>query len=120
VNLYIATKWELWPTVADLAVAAKRFGHTITYPWWVHEQASPEQALKDIAGVKTADVLIVLAEQEVPYRGVYVELGVALSAGIPVWLVGTGLDQCLFAKHPLVKRFSSLQPVLVLLATPEG
>lgn len=89
-------------------------GHS-TYDWTTQDVESPEQAALDILNVVTSDQLIILAEQHLPYKGVYVELGAALSRHIPVWVVGTGLDDCMFVQHPLVHKFFSIDPVLTLL-----
>lgn len=118
-KLYISTKWEQRGLATGLMRYAEHHGHSITYDWTVCDIESPTGAAMDIIGVITADLLIILAEQELPYRGVYVELGAALGCHIPVWLVGHGLDACLFAKHPLVKRFSSMASIEPLLAYSE-
>ena len=103
-NFYVATKWEDRGSAKVLMDALVKRGHHITYDWTVQEQELPQQAIADLQGVFSADYLVVLAEHHRPYRGVYVELGAALACGRPVLLVGDGLDECLFIRHPLVSK----------------
>lgn len=103
-NFYVATKWEDRDSAKVLMDALVKRGHHITYDWTVQGQESAQQAIADLQGVLSADYLVVLAEHNRSYRGVYVELGFALAAGKPVLLVGDGLDECLFTRHPLVSK----------------
>ena len=105
-RIYVATKWERRDRAKGLIQQLIAAGHTITYDWTAQEQDSPRQAVADLHGVATADVVVILAEEDLPYRGTYVELGVALALDIPVWLIGHGLDQCLFVHHPHITRMT--------------
>ena len=108
-KIYVATKWENRSEANRVLALLRSAGHHITYDWTVWEQESTEQALADLSGVLNADCLIVLAEQDLPYKGTYVELGAALAAGLTIYLVGDGLDACLFSKHPDVQKLSLVQ-----------
>ncbi len=103
-RLYIATKWEMRQEAEAFAHLAIRAGHTITYRWWEAEQDSSVQVSLDAVGVMQADMLVVLAETNQAYKGVYVEMGIAIGRNIPIRLVGTGLDCCIFSKHPYVQH----------------
>ena len=105
-KVYVATKWENRPEASEVMRYLEGRGHEVTYDWTVQEQESAEQAIADINGVLRAERLVILAHQTLPYRGVYVELGAALASCVPVYLVGDGLDLCLFSKHPLVRKLT--------------
>lgn len=103
-RIYVAAKWELRARAQDVMHDLVQFRHTITYDWTVVEQESAVQAVKDAEGVQTADVLVLIAEEDVPYAGALVELGIAIGCGIPVFVLGTApiTRRCIFMKHPLV------------------
>ena len=113
-HIYVATKWENREYARQVMDALKERGHYIAYDWTQQEQESPAQADADICGVLRANWLLILASEPAAYKGVYVELGAALAHGIPVLLVGDGLDACLFSKHPLVTKMSLEQVFLAL------
>lgn len=103
-KIYVATKWEerfYARQVMDALVAA---GHTITYDWTHGEQISREQAELDKRGVMTADALVVIAERDLAYKGTYVEFGIAVARGIPIYIEGNAIDGCIFTKLPEVRR----------------
>lgn len=80
-------------------------GHEITHEWWLSEEKTAEQALRDLQGVQEADAVIaVFTHDDYPYRGTWVEVGYALALGKPVYIVGTAGDQCIFVHHPNVRR----------------
>jgi hypothetical protein len=87
-------------------------GHTLTYDWTIGEQLSPEQAVRDLNGVIESDFLAVLAERNLAYKGAYVELGAALASGKPVYIIGQGMDECLFLKHPLVSYVAGVEEII--------
>jgi hypothetical protein len=79
-------------------------GHTITYDWTVCDTFSTEQATNDMNGVMTADALIFIAEKDLQYRGAYVEFGIAIARGIPIYVLGPYADSCIFIKLPQIHR----------------
>ncbi len=103
-RIYVATKWENRRRAQDIMHDLSLFRHIITYDWTVVEQESSTQAVKDAEGVQTADVLVLIAEEDVPYAGALVEMGIAIGCGIPVFVLGTApiTRRCIFMKHPLV------------------
>jgi nucleoside 2-deoxyribosyltransferase len=111
-KVYVATKWEEKGRAREVMDQLEAAGHSITYDWTTSEQFSSEQARLDLYGVMTADALVFLAEQDLNYRGAYVELGVALATGIPVIVVGRAIDRCLFVTLPTVRRVHSVDDVL--------
>ena len=106
IQVYVATKFENKDQTRHVIARLEAAGYHVTYDWTQSEQFSQEQAIADLRGVLQADFVVVLAEQHVAYKGTYVELGAALASGTTVYLVGNGMDACVFANHPLVRRMA--------------
>lgn len=68
--------------------------------------------MRDLNGVTDADILVVLAERDLPYKGAFVELGAALASGIPTYIIGTGMKGCLFLRHPLVSFVGGIEEII--------
>lgn len=86
-------------TVQDL-------GYQLSYPWWENEEFTAEKALEDVVGVMRADILVMfMPYSNYIYRGVWVEMGIALALNKPVYIVGDVSDsQCIFLLLPGVRR----------------
>ena len=107
-RVYIAAPWAHRDKAKAASVLFEKAGHKITERWWDHkdvgqtemEAAADEmerQAKADVKGVYTADhfIFLNLAYSE----GKCVELGMALSEGIPIVAVGKrGMN--VFHYHP--------------------
>src|SRR4051812_27671723 len=103
-KLYVAAKWEDRPrarVIMDRLIAA---GHTITYDWTRAEQFSIAQACHDKQGVMDADALVFIAEHDYAFKGAYVELGMAVARGIPIYILGEAINACIFILLPEVHR----------------
>lgn len=94
-RIYIAAPWkdkEIMPAVADRVEGA---GHTITHKWWEAEDTPEDdrtveilrqQAIKDVTGVKTADLVLVINSAK--SEGKSLEQGVAIGDNKPIVIVG--------------------------------
>jgi hypothetical protein len=114
-RIYVATKWEERERAQAVMRVLYCLGHQITYDWTRSEQFSEEQALCDVMGIHNADMLVILAEKDLPYKGTYVEFGVALTLGLPVYIIGPGFDRCIFVKLPGVSRMATFEEFLACL-----
>jgi len=106
-------------------------GHIITLDWTVHEAPDggadgidgydPEllasYAMEDVWGVQIADALVAIMERDYPYKGLWVEVGIALGCDILVCILGSAGDSCIFMNHPGVQRFDSLADLCGWLAS---
>ncbi len=116
-KIYVAGKYEDKDRVRFIHQLLIQMGHEITLDWTNHEiypnDAIAERLLEfasdDIKGVKEADLYIGLMTIPYQYKGLYVEMGVALGKGIPVYIIGSAGDSCIFINHPLVKKFQDIQ-----------
>ncbi len=100
-RIYVAAAYAERNRAAEVMSLMRENGHTITYDWTTNEQESAEQASADFQGVVTADALVFLAEK--PYvstGGAMVEFGAALACKLPVYVIGSGIDRCIFTKLP--------------------
>ncbi len=104
-RVYVATKYEEKTRATQVATILEAAGHSITYKWWFNEQVSPEQARKDVMGVLSADALVLIAEKDLNYCGALVELGIAIGAELPIFVIGSALDdRCIFMRLPNLLR----------------
>lgn len=99
--------------------ALKNMGHEITFDWTTIDHlrpydknsvASREAAISESHGVKNADVLVIIAHEK--GIGMYVELGIAIGAGIPIRVVTEVESRTMFFHHPLVKRVRNVDEVI--------
>ena len=112
-RIYVATKWEEATRAQAVMALLRDRGHVITYDWTVQEQESAQQAIADCEGVVSADLVILLLENPLlPYRGTWVELGIALAAQKPVLVFAPKSLPCLFLQHPLVRRVLTREALL--------
>ena len=103
-KIYVATKYEEAPRARQVMGLLIAHGHTITYNWTWNEQSSSEQAHKDMQGVLDADALVLIIEKDLQYKGALVEVGIALGKGIPVYVIGSYFDNCIFSALPQVHQ----------------
>lgn len=104
-QLYVAGKFEDTERVRDVQDELVAVGHTISFDWTRDEDGfTSVQATRDMMGVMTADALVFVAEEPLAYKGAYVEFGIALARGIPIYVLGNGIDDCLFMTLPQVHR----------------
>ncbi len=111
-RLYVASAFADFERTRAVHKLARARGHTITEDWARHVDAFPpgapvpidfqrESAEADFVGVATADVLIVLtpvAERKDLGCGMWVELGIALSGGVPVVVTGGQHERTIFTQ----------------------
>jgi len=103
----------------SLMESLKGAGHEITFDWTSIEHlrpydknaaASREAAISEACGVKNADVLVIIAHDK--GVGMYVELGIAIGAGIPVRVITKVESRTMFFHHPLVRKINSIDEVI--------
>ena len=96
-KVYIASKFENVSQFHQLKEALESEGHEVTHDWTKHK-ADPSDsdyrekmarfASEDYAGVLDAQVLILVpVGKETPMAGAFVELGIAIHAGLDVIIV---------------------------------
>ena len=124
-QIYVAGKWEDRHRCRRVMDRLEAAGHTITCDWTNHNYppAGSEYMLTyysmcDIQGVRDCDLLVCIASKSLPYRGLFVELGVALAMGHRVAIIGHGIDTCIFVQHPLVKHYNRLGRLIKDLESP--
>jgi len=106
VKCYVAGKFEETDRVQEVQDVLKAVGHTITHDWTRSPRGLSKraQALLDTRGVLDADILVIIFEKDLGYKGAYTELGVALALGKPVYILGEYGKSNVFVHHPNVRR----------------
>jgi hypothetical protein len=114
-------------TVRDLYRELEERGIEITHDWTRTDNIDPDytknreeaglRAKKDIDGVFDADLYIILTDNERCGKGMYVELGVALSekkrdASRKIFLIGSMQHMSIFYFHPDVENFGDVESFL--------
>jgi nucleoside 2-deoxyribosyltransferase len=103
----------------ELMDLLRQAGHEITFDWTTiahlrpydqNTKASREAALLESRGVKEADILIIVAHDA--GAGMFVELGIAIGAGIPVRVITGKESPTMFFYHPLVKRVTDVNDII--------
>jgi nucleoside 2-deoxyribosyltransferase len=113
-KFYLATRIDRAAQAETLLEALKSRGWERTFTWTGEDNAGaeeyPELAVAELAGVREADVLIVLLPGG---RGTHVEIGAALALGKPVILHAPDQQTlnspypCVFHYHPGIKLLIS-------------
>ena len=113
-RFYLSTRKDRIAEAAALLEALKRHGWEQTFDWADQNREGPREyadiALAELAGVREADVLIVLLPGG---YGTHVEIGAALALGKPVILHAPDHKTletpyaCVFHYHPGVKLLIS-------------
>jgi nucleoside 2-deoxyribosyltransferase len=127
-RFYLATRKDRGNEADALSAELKSHGWERTYTWTALDPTKTDDfadvALKEIAGVRDADVLIVLLPGGF---GTHVEIGAALALGKPVILHAPDQKtletpyRCIFHHHPGVKILISetLDIATVLACLPQ-
>jgi hypothetical protein len=120
-KIYVASKYEEKEEVNKVYKILEEKGHTITYKWTKDKFNSAEDlstqkrklSIEDLFGIVKADIFIFLAGKKLKYNGSNTELGIAIGrAAIEVVIIGHGIDENIFAFHPKVARFETLNEYL--------
>jgi len=94
----------------------RKAGHEITFDWTtdvIADKKDAECAVNDVNGVLTADAIIMVLDGVHTQRGTYVEMGIALGAGKPVYLYeDKAHSDSVFMFHPLVQIITSVEDLL--------
>jgi len=102
-------------------------GHEISFDWTAiphlrpydeNSEASQRAALLESRGVLESDALVLLAHDK--GVGMYVELGMAIASGKPIYVVGPETSRTMFLYHPLVQRIGSISDLLDVLESSNG
>ncbi len=121
-RVYVAAKFEDKVLARDAMAKLRAVGHEITYDWTVEDDTKAEPgkldeyhaecAERDIEGVQDAEVLVIFPHER--GKGLYVELGVALGASIPVVCISKGLTlpECIFLKTEDVHHVESIEQAI--------
>lgn len=95
-RIYVAAPWVDRLHARDVAATLTAHGFTITMDWWNYELGEEQAedkaafrrmcALKDKAGVRTADAVVLINSAK--SEGKAVEQGLALAYGLPIVAIG--------------------------------
>jgi len=121
-KFYVAGKWQGRSAVQQVQRMLIARRHTITVDWTNHtnpeeDSMLQEWAIRDVEGVLACDTYIGLFTGNHYYTGALVEMGVALGLGKRVWVIGNGINACIFLSHPLVTKFPTVKSMLRVLDT---
>lgn len=99
----------------SLMAELKNAGHEITEDWTDPKYNNAPHVLccqVDVEGIRNADCIVFCAIFDRKYRGAFVEMGMALALGKPVYVLGNAIDTCVFTAHPLVRKFQSFYELI--------
>ncbi len=113
---YVAAKLEDHEEAKEAMQLLQSIGFKVTHDWtsWLlkHGEVTDDalrcRAKLDELGASSCDVLVVLAREDRYFKGAYCELGIAIASGAMVFVIGHGMDDCIFIHHPSVILVDSL------------
>lgn len=111
-RFYIATKFQNKEGVKNAIRLLTKAGHTVPFDWSEAQVANREQAELDVKGVRDAQALLGLFEEEYEYKGAIVEFGIAVALGKPIFIIGNKLDSMIFIHLPNVYKFNTVEDVI--------
>ena len=105
-RIYVCGKYEDKRRISRVMWDLENTGHTISYNWTKEERPPKDQAIIEIDAVLDSEALVCVFERDLDYAGSLVEFGVALGAGLPIYVIGNApiCNRLLFMNHPLVHR----------------
>ncbi len=118
-KFFVSGKVGLAGTALRVMEQLRAAGHEITFDWTTiphlrpyddNAKCSRETAILESRGVKNADVVVILAHEK--GVGMFVEMGIAIGAGIPVRVITTDESRTMFFHHPLVRRVTDVDEVI--------
>lgn len=129
-QIYVAAKYTDKPKVKEIQQHLKEAGHEITHDWTLHQDIRPFKdnadlaeyyAIRDLDGVRNADVFIFLINQALS-TGCATELGAALMLNLTfgkpdIFLIGNDLQNNLFYYHPNVMKCADIEDLLAKLVS---
>lgn len=90
-------------------------GHRVTEPWWDSDVSQLEAATRDRRGVMEADVVVAIMEEPREWKGLWVEIGMALRDQKQVIVLGDEGRSCVFLTLPEVRRVASVAELVEFL-----
>ena len=118
-KLYIGGSSQDIPRINHIMEVLKGENYTITHDWtqsFKEEVKDYEQAVRDdLAGIFSADMLILVFEKPLPYKGTHTELGLAIAWRKPVIILGKEADKNIFSRLENVSICYSLMDVIELI-----
>jgi nucleoside 2-deoxyribosyltransferase len=127
VKIFVAGKVGQEKSAREAMSILSQAGHEISFDWTAiphlkpydeNSEASRQAALLESQGVLESDALVLLAHDK--GIGMYVELGMAIASGKPIYVVGSETSRTMFLYHPLVRRVSSISSLLNVLGSSNG
>jgi hypothetical protein len=114
-KFYVSAGWNDRVLAKTFAGTLEKQSHIVTTDWWNHEppnfsydQHGSELAIRDCIGIRDAHALILLVQN--PYTstgGALTELGIAIGAFKPAYVIGHGIDKNVFRYYPSVLFFET-------------
>lgn len=102
-RVYVASKFEEHVRAREVMSLLESWGHEITFDWGSVARPDAQKSDMDLQGVLDADALVCVFEKDLAYRGAWVEFGVALGLGKPIYVLGDAMDgKCVFLAHPSI------------------
>ena len=111
-NVYVAAKWEDKDRARDIMYSVCYAGHTITHDWTINSVFGVTAAAADVNGVIAADALVAVVEREFQWKGMWVEMGIAIGYGKPIYMLGNWGTDCIFTTLPSVHRVGSIKELI--------
>ena len=110
-KFYIATKFQNKKRFDEVKAQMEAQGHTITYDWSNAKVNDIDQAMRDVLGVKEADIVIGIFEDEYVYKGAIAEIGMAMAWGKSIFILGDWLDNMIFMKLANLHKIKSVTQI---------
>jgi len=121
-KFYIAGKWQDRHTIKWLVSKLLEKGHSISCDWTNHNFdkngviATKSKLLQivqeDIDGVANCDTYVGVLVKDYNYKGLWVEMGIAIALGKNIFTIGEAGDSCIFMNHPHIRRFRTIEEFL--------
>lgn len=126
-KIFVAGKVGQEKSAREAMSILSRAGHEVSFDWTSiphlkpydeNSEASRRAALLESRGVLESDALVLLAHDK--GVGMYVELGMAIACGKPIYVIGSETSRTMFLYHPLVRRVNSISTLLDVLDSNNG
>ena len=122
-KIYLAANWNRREEMGKIKDRVEEMGHTITARWIDQKfDTDVANAWADMKDLLDAEALFLFNDVGGEYDGSggkYVELGIALSCGMPIVCIGKQ-EKNIFLAIPTIQHVSNLKQALDLIVPIEG